>query len=173
MRRPWWSFVPSFAAVLLAVFALMLWRENSSLRRRLDQVASRGEDVTSAAKLQNAGLVMEALTSPDSSHFTLVASKSQPVPEARVSYMEKTGTLVLTAQHLRPLPPRKAYELWLIPASGSAPMPFGTFAPDAQGNAFLVTPKSNRNATPKMFAVTIEPEGGSETPTMPIVMSGI
>src|SRR5579872_1149877 len=28
MRRPWWSFVPTFAAVLLAAFGLMLWREN-------------------------------------------------------------------------------------------------------------------------------------------------
>jgi len=27
-------------------------------------------------------------------------------------------------------------------------------------------------AAPKMFAVTIEPEGGSQTPTMPIVMAG-
>jgi len=36
MRRPWWSFVPSFAAVLLAIFGLMLWRENTGLRRKLD-----------------------------------------------------------------------------------------------------------------------------------------
>jgi len=35
-----------------------------------------------------------------------------------------------------------------------------------------VMPKSYMSTKPKMFAVTIEPDGGSETPTMPIVMVG-
>jgi len=169
MRRPWWSFVPSFAAVLLAIFGLMLWRENTSLRRKLDVAQQTSSQ--KKAELERAQLVLDTLTSPESSHFALVAAKSQPVPEGRASYMQKTGTLVFTAQHLPALPPQKVYQLWLIPASGSAPMPFGTFKPDAQGNASMVMPNMDK-AAPKMFAVTIEPEGGSQTPTMPIVMAG-
>jgi len=169
MRRPWWSFVPSFAAVLLAIFGLMLWRENTSLRRKLDVAQQTSSQ--KKAELERAQLVLDTLTSPESSHFSLVAAKSQPVPEGRASYMQKTGTLVFTAQHLPALPPQKVYQLWLIPASGSAPMPFGTFKPDAQGNASMVMPNMDK-AAPKMFAVTIEPEGGSQTPTMPIVMAG-
>jgi hypothetical protein len=170
MRRPWWSFVPTFAAVLLAAFGLMLWRENVSLRERLD--ASQRQDAQRQAELERSKLVVDALTSPSSSYFTLVAVKSQPVPEARASYMQKTGTLILTAQHLQPLPPQKTYELWLIPADGSAPVPCGTFKPDARGNASLVIASADKKTAPKMFAVTIEPEGGSQTPTMPIVMAG-
>ena len=170
MRRPWWSFVPTFAAVLLAAFGLMLWRENVSLRDRLE--ASQQNAQQRQADLERARLVVDALTSPDSNHFALVAMKSQPVPEGRASYMQKTGTLVFTAQHLQALPPQKTYELWLIPADGSAPVPYGMFKPDAQGNASIVMPTADKKMAPKMFAVTIEPEGGSQTPTMPIVMAG-
>jgi len=169
MRRPWWTFVPSFAAVLLAAFGLMLWRENVSLRHRLEAAQQKSDDIQGA--LQRSKLVLDALTSPQSSHFALVATKSQPVPEGRASYMQKTGTLVFTAQHLQPLPPEKTYQMWLIPANGSAPMPCGTFRPDNSGTATLVM-SNMENVTPKMFAVTIEAEGGSETPTMPIVMAG-
>jgi anti-sigma-K factor RskA len=170
MRRPWWSFVPSFAAVLLAVFGLMLWRENTVLKRKLD--ASQQQVDLRQAALDRSQMVLEALTSPESAHFALVSTKSLPVPEGKASYVRRTGTLVFTAQHLEALPPQKIYQLWLIPTNGSAPMACGTFRPDAHGNASIVMPNAEKNAWPKMFAVTVEPEGGSQTPTMPIVMAG-
>jgi anti-sigma-K factor RskA len=170
MRRPWWSFVPSFAAVLLAAFGLMLWRENVSLRHKVE--AAQQDAAQRQADLQRSNLVVDALTSPEASHFSLVSTKAQPVPEGRASYMKKTGTLVFTAQHLQPLPPDKTYQMWLIPENGAAPMPCGTFKPDAHGMASLIMSNMHKNMTPKMFAVTIEADGGSETPTMPIIMAG-
>ena len=171
MHRPWRSFVPSFAAVLLAVFGLMLWRDNVSLRHRLE--VSQEETRHRQVDLDRAKLVVDALTSPDSGHFTLVGTQFRPVPQARASYMQKTGTLVFTAEYLQALPQQKTYQLWLIPADGSAPIPCGMFKPDEHGNASLIMPRGEKKMAPKMFAVTIEPEGGSETPTMPIVMAGV
>lgn len=170
MRRPWWSFVPSFAAVVLAAFALMLWRDNSSLRHRLEAAQKQTEQ--QQADLERSKLVVEALTSPESSHFELVATMSEPVAEGRACYMQKTGTLVFTAQHLDPLPAQKTYQLWLIPANGAAPMPSGTFKPDAHGTASVVMHHMKKNVSPKTFAVTVEADGGSDTPTMPVVMAG-
>ena len=170
MHRPWWSFVPTFAAVLLVIFGLMLWRENASLRSKLEAAQQQFEQ--QQADLDRARLVLDALTSPESAHFALVSTKDQPVPEGKASYMRKTGTVVFTAQHLLPLPPEKTYQLWLVPASGTKPMPCGTFKPDANGNAAMVMPYAEKDAWPKMFAVTIEAEGGSQTPTMPLVMAG-
>lgn len=170
MHRPWWSFVPTFAAVLLAIFGLMLWRENTSLRNRLEAAQQKFEQ--QQGDLDRARLVLDALTSPESSHFALVSVTAQPVPEGKASYMRKTGTVVFTAQHLEPLPPEKTYQLWLVPASGTKPMPCGTFKPDVNGNAAMVMPYAEKDAWPKMFAVTIEAEGGSQTPTMPLVMAG-
>ena len=170
MHRPWWSFVPTFAAVVLALFGLMLWRENASLRQKLESSQEQSEQRQAA--LERARLVLEALTSPESAHFALVSTKDLPVPEGKASYMRKTGTVVFTGQHLLPLPPEKTYQLWLVPQSGKAPMPCGTFKPDAQGNVAMVVPYAEKDAWPKMFAVTVEPEGGSQTPTMPLVMAG-
>lgn len=170
MHRPWWSFVPTFAAVLLALFGLLLWRDNVSLRNRLE--AAQQQFQQQQGDLDRAHLVLDALTSPEASHFALVSVKDQPVPEGKASYMRKTGVVVFTAQHLTPLPPEKTYQLWLVPASGTKPMPCGTFKPDANGNAAMVMPYAEKDAWPKMFAVTIEAEGGSQTPTMPLVMAG-
>jgi anti-sigma-K factor RskA len=69
------------------------------------------------------------------------------------------------------LPPQKAYELWLIPMSGS-PVPAGVFKPDAHGSGSVVNPPLPAGLEAKAFAITIENEAGSPTPTSPILMSG-
>jgi anti-sigma-K factor RskA len=66
----------------------------------------------------------------------------------------------------------KTYELWIIPQDGTAPIPAGTFHPDDQGNASVVLPDLPKGIAAKAFGVTIEPEGGSQTPTLPIIMAG-
>ncbi|MBE7181400.1 MAG: anti-sigma factor, partial [Terriglobus roseus] len=70
-----------------------------------------------------------------------------------------------------PLPAGKVYELWLMPSDGSAPIPAGTFTPDASGNATLIASNFQKVAA-KGFAITAEPAGGSQTPTLPILLVG-
>jgi anti-sigma-K factor RskA len=53
-----------------------------------------------------------------------------------------------------------------------APMPAGMFKPDAHGSAMVINPPLPAGMEAKAFAITIEPEAGSPTPTMPIVMMG-
>ena len=73
---------------------------------------------------------------------------------------------------MEPLEPAKVYELWIIPAGGSAPIAAGTFHPDAGGNASILMPKLPQGVTAKAFGITVENEGGATTPTMPIIMAG-
>lgn len=86
-------------------------------------------------------------------------------------YSRERSGLVFMASNLNPLPERKMYELWLIPMHG-APVPAGMFKPDAHGGAMVMNPPLPVGLEAKAFAVTIEPEQGSATPTMPIVMMG-
>jgi len=53
-----------------------------------------------------------------------------------------------------------------------APIPSGVFKPDARGGAVLINPPLPAGVEAKAFAITIEPEQGSTTPTMPIIMMG-
>ena len=93
-------------------------------------------------------------------------------PEGHVLYSATNGRLVFTAANIPSPPQGKIYELWVLPASGGAPMPAGTFTPDLQGSAAVVFPEIPANVQASGFGVTIEDDGGSKTPTMPIYMSG-
>ena len=45
--------------------------------------------------------------------------------------------MTLMASNLPPVPPGKAYELWVIPPQG-APVNAGVFKPDEHGNAMML-----------------------------------
>lgn len=171
MRRPWWNFAPAFAAVLLAIIGLLLWRENSTLRNRNE--ALRNEIQSQQQSTAKAAAVLQTLTAPDAAHFTLVAGNAKPQPQGRAIYLRDRSSLVFVASNLAPVNPGKTYELWLLPESGSAPIPAGVFKPDARGNASVLLPSLPNEVAAKGFAVTIENDGGSNTPTMPIVMAGL
>src|SRR6201996_4035609 len=91
---------------------------------------------------------------------------------ALAAYLADKGALVFVATHMEPAPFGKTYELWLLPADGTNPMPAGTFKPDAQGRASVMMPQLPKGVAAKGFGVTIENEGGSDTPTLPIVLAG-
>jgi predicted anti-sigma-YlaC factor YlaD len=95
-------------------------------------------------------------------------------PEGHATYLPSTGALVFVADHLDPLQPQKTYQLWLLPATaGQAAIPAGLFKPDALGNATVVMPPLPKGVAARGFGVTVENEGGSKTPTAPIVLMGM
>ena len=48
----------------------------------------------------------------------------------------------------------------------------GTFHPDERGSASVVTANLQPGVAAKAFGVTIEADGGSPTPTPPILLAG-
>ena len=100
-----------------------------------------------------------------------MAAQAPPQPQGKAIYMRDRSSLIFLASNMPVLPPQKAYELWLIPTSG-APIPAGVFKPDARGSATVIEPPLPAGIEAKTFAITVEPEQGSSTPTMPIVMAG-
>ena len=116
--------------------------------------------------------VMEALTDRTALRVTLTKPKGTAEPTGRATYVASRGTLVFQGSNLAALAANKVYALWLLPADGGAPVAAGTFAPDARGNATLVTAKLPGAVAAKAFAITVENEGGATTPTMPILLVG-
>ncbi|HSY34913.1 MAG TPA: anti-sigma factor [Acidobacteriaceae bacterium] len=107
-------------------------------------------------------------------HVPLAAGAAPKLdPEGHATYAPNTGALVFVADHLDPLQPDKTYQLWLLPEkTGATPIPAGLFKPDANGNATVVMPPLPKGVTARGFGVTVENEGGSKTPTLPVVLSG-
>jgi len=140
---------------------------NNTLSAQAAQLQRLNADAASSHKL------MDAITDPLAVRVTLTANplpKAQPI--GAVTYNPAKGSLVFLASNLDPLEAYKTYELWVIPADGSAPIPAGTFHPDDQGNASVIMPDLPKGVAAKEFGITIEADGGARTPTPPIIMSG-
>jgi anti-sigma-K factor RskA len=173
LRRPLWAVAGWICAVAMAVIAVLLWRDNSALilegRKEISELRSLASQ--QELELADAHRIVETLTASDAVHFTLTSVKAHPQPQGKAIYVRDRASLIFLASNLPKLPPQKAYELWLIPTSG-APIPAGVFKPDAHGSATLINPPLPAGVEAKAFAMTIEPEQGSSTPTIPIVMMG-
>ena len=171
-RHSWWGWLGWAATAAVIVFAVALWRENSSLKDSL--AAANNKAQTADRDLQAMRRVVEPIISPEAQKVPLVwtALKSPPQPQGKAMYLHGSGRLVFLASNMPPLPSQKAYELWLIPANGGAPIPAGVFKPDGRGSATVINPPLAAGTQAKAFAITIEDEAGASTPTMPIVMMG-
>jgi anti-sigma-K factor RskA len=169
-KRGWWIVVPWVAAGALAVGLIALWLQNSDLQRQMAGLQSQAAQ--QMAELQRANEIVSTLTATDAMRVTLVAAKTPPQPQGKAIYVRDRSSLIFLASNLQALPPQKAYELWLIPTSG-APIPAGVFKPDAHGSATVINPPLPAGVQAKAFAITVEPEGGSSAPTLPVVMVGL
>ena len=116
--------------------------------------------------------ITEVLTAPTAQRVVLTAPKAPPSPTGRVVYLPSRGELIFQGNNLARVPEGKTYELWVIPADGSAPIPAGLFRPDRAGNGAVVLPPIPSNVSAKAFGVTLEDAGGSKTPTAPILLAG-
>jgi anti-sigma-K factor RskA len=168
-RRASSSFMPWLVAAAFMLLAGFFFRQSDRLAQRVAQL--QNESALQQAQLDRAREVVSTLTSTDAMRVTLVAAQAPPQPQGRAIYVRDRSSLIFLASNMPGLPPQKAYELWLIPTNG-APVPAGVFKPDARGSASVIEPPLPSGVEAKAFAITVEPEQGSATPTMPIVMMG-
>jgi hypothetical protein len=162
--------VPWAVAAALALVAVTLGVKINSLNQKLKSESSQLAQLAAAnARAQE---VLEVLTAPSAQRVVLTAGKTPPAPSARAVYLAARGGLIFQASNLGPLPENTAYELWVIPANGKAPIPAGLFWPDASGSASVVLPPLPVGVVAKAFGVTIEKTEGSPWPTTPIILAG-
>jgi len=164
-----WTSLPWLAAAALLLVAAFFWQQSDRLAQRVAHL--QDESAQQQAQLERAREVVSTLTSTDALRVTLVAAQTPPQPQGKAIYVRDRSSLIFLASNMPSLPPQKAYELWLIPTNG-APIPAGVFKPDVRGSATVIEPPLPAGVEAKAFAITVEPEQGSSTPTMPIVMMG-
>jgi anti-sigma-K factor RskA len=154
----------------LALTTFNFYHERNSLKAAVDSEASQLAHLNAEAAA--ARQVLDTMNDSSALRVTLQKPMTAPVPQARATYVADKGSLLFQASNMEPLLPYKVYELWLIPADGRDPIPAGTFRPDQHGNASVILPPLPKGVEAKVFGVTIEDEGGSTTPTLPIILAG-
>jgi len=177
--RPLWANGLALAAsIALAVgaslYAWALRSEISILRQDVSATSDeasklRGELATLRRNWVEVTKAMDVLRAPDMLKVDLKGQATLPSGTGRAFWSRSAG-LMFTAEGLPALPQGKVYQLWTI--KGAVATGAGTFVPDAGGAASVTAVVSATAEVPDAFGVTIEPSGGSATPTMPIVMVG-
>lgn len=162
--------VPWIAIVALAIAVVVLGVENYVLN---DQLRDESSLVTNlAAKASHAQQALEVLTSPASQTAVLTSGNASQHPAGRVLYLHDRGGLVFLGNNLKPLPQGETYDLWILPSNGSSPISAGRFRPDRTGTASVVLPPLPAGTPASGFAITVERQGVTKSPTAPFVLSG-
>lgn len=84
---------------------------------------------------------------------------------ATVSVSPSKDAIVVKMNDVPAPPPGKVYQMWLIPKDGSAPVSQGLMDAEALSKPAVVKGISSAAA----LGITVEPTGGSTSPTMPTV----
>jgi anti-sigma-K factor RskA len=153
-RNVWSSFgtLGAIAAVVLftalSIGLAVLWRQNQRLARENKFVALVNTPGARVSELRGVG--------PGQGET------------AKLAY-DRAGRAILMASKLPSVPQGKAYQLWFI-VGDKPPVPGKTFVPDKTGNAILEDEIPRDAVDASVFAITVEPEGGSNAPTSPIYL---
>jgi anti-sigma-K factor RskA len=179
-RRPRWTVVlPWAVAACLAVVAVssvlslrsVIRSTNRELAEMRLNVVQISETLAQVNQREGEHLqVIKLLEGPGAAHIFLAAHEGAPDPasNARI-YWDKQVSKWLVAADMRPAPPGKVYQLWFLTPN---PRSAGLIETDQSGHGFsqVDVPKDIGEITGA--AMTLEPEGGSAQPTMPIYVSG-
>ncbi|OYO01551.1 anti-sigma factor [Enemella evansiae] len=146
-RSPWGWRVVAAAAALVAVIAGG-WAINQQLDARQQAGVRAAEAQREADLLTAPDAVVRPVQLPDGGRGSVVVSRSR-------------GQAMFLAGSMSAPPTGRAYQLWLM--KDGTPVPDATF--DADGRIWL---RGDPNGAAAV-AITMEPAGGSQTPTMPVL----
>jgi anti-sigma-K factor RskA len=159
------------AALALLFFAY----DDARLRRQREDLRSQTADLSSRLEsaqqnLARRDLQTRVLESDDVKVLFLGGKDPQPAARAKVFWSARARRGVVVAGNLAPLPAGKQYELWVF--SKGKPVAAGVFDADLSGRALFESSDLSAIENAENFAVTVEPRGGVQAPTGPIVLVG-
>jgi anti-sigma-K factor RskA len=163
----WWAAALAPAAVVLALAAFFLWKENVYLDRQLSDLRATMQE--QQKQLDYARNVAHLFEAKDTITVSLAPMPGMPGGAVKVMYNEKMGMLMYDGW-IEPPPEDKSYQLWVVPMEGD-PISVGVFNPATSDSAHWLT-KVPPGVAARAFAITLEPAGGVSTPTGPKVLVG-
>jgi anti-sigma-K factor RskA len=157
------GFVGTWVAVRYEARLGQMARETAAVRERLAK--------NEAALREQVALyrgAVELLRDPATRVVDLRGQGPAPGASGRMIWNDAGGGQLFVAG-LPPAPAGKTYELWTI--AGKTPRPAGLFGVDDGGRGAHRVPPEAAGGAAQVFAVTLEPEGGTPAPTGPVVLA--
>lgn len=159
------------AAITIAILGFALLRASRRAGELEAQVArERIRIAEQARELNTERETRSLLAAPDSYTAVLAGTSEAPRARAKIAMNPRTKRAMLFARDLPPAPAGKQYQLWFI--AGENVLPGGVFTTEADGSAVLddrvpaaAGQVTEQAAARMIFAVTLEPAGGTDSPT--------
>ena len=124
-------------------------------------VATRNDD--SSGETASDDPIVAVLDADDVTTRTLEGSLGTTL---ELAYSADEGAMVVTGDDVPAVADDETYQLWMVDESGAVPA--ATFRPDDSGH---VAVRVDGDPSGFVVGVTLEPSGGSEQPTLPILAS--
>lgn len=160
-RMSGWRWIAAASVVLLAVSGWLAFdankrnRELAALNRQLQQRLDSSENL-----LQRIVDDHRAMVDKGTVVVNLEGTKNAPQSKASVYWDSAKANVYLVVQNMPKLPNDKQYQLWAI--IDGVPKDLGVF--DVKDENMII--KMSGVAKAQAFAITIEKQGGSPTPTL-------
>lgn len=148
-RRMYLRLAIAASLVLMAAATIFLWRQSERLQNELAQIKSAS---TSSLRL-----------------IKLDGQEAAPQSSGNV-YWDTQKNHWVVAVTLPPPPPGKVYQLWFV--TPDAKVSAGLIRTDREGRGAIMVAVPRHINQLTAAAITLEPEGGSVQPTMPIYALG-
>jgi hypothetical protein len=102
--------------------------------------------------------------------YRLGVTPNGPANASGTAFMPLSGSGVLSVVNLPAPPEGQTWQLWYFQDDSTPPIAGGSFKVDAQGVGFMLIPA---DVGPfRSVGISLEPDGGSSSPTTPMVLQG-
>lgn len=165
-----WAIAASIAALVFAGSSIFFWNQNKELQQEKDFVKTEIKNLEMDMKVQLEDLRNQyiVLNNPNTRKFTVKGNQKARDLKA-VTYINPVKKLsYINVSNLPQLPANQCYQMW-AEVNGQL-VNLGVIKQFENKEKLLALPYSDNNA---VGYITIEPEGGNESPTVQNIVANI
>jgi len=165
-KNSWKTYLGWVASVILGGLFVWSLNQNNTLK---EEIANEKEILQQKIDSTNKSLaetekILDIIRDKDVISVPLAGQQVSPTSYAKVYWDKKTNAIYLDAKGLPEPPKGKVYQVWSLKLSPLTPTSLGTLDTFTADNSKIFT-INNPNES-EAFGITLEPEGGSESPTL-------
>lgn len=151
------------ALLLISLYAIQLHQHLNTYTTQIADLQNQVEQLS--LQTQDQRRLLALVTDPEK---RVPLAGTATAPEARGTFYERADAGVLVAQGLPPLNHQQTYQLWLI--ADGAPLSAGLLPPGTPDTPTILSVARLPVQDFAGVAISVEPVGGSPSPTGPIVL---
>lgn len=175
-KTNWLAYSGWAASIVLAGGLIYLLNQQNALKTNIQTVKTELQEktidnslleeriLTATANLTEAQKLLSVIRDKDIVSIPLSGQVVSPEAYATVYWDKNANNIYLDVQGLPEPPAGKVYQVWSLTLNPLAPTSLGTIE-DFANNETKIFTIENANAS-EAFGITLEPEGGSTSPTM-------